>query len=653
MITLEDISIQFADRVLFADLSCLIGHHERMGFVGANGAGKTSLLKIMAGMVSPDTGSVSKAKYVSVGYLPQDGICVGGNTLYEEVESAFEEVIALREKLDEAHARLGALSSSSAECVETLAICGELQHRLEDLDAHQMESKVGRVLAGLGFAQHDFHRITDEFSGGWQMRIALAKLLLREPSVLLLDEPTNHLDIESQQWLEEYLQRYDGAVILVSHDRAFLDALCSRILVLAHGRPELYVGNYSFYEKEQAGRRQLRLSAYENQQRQIDQAQRFIDRFRAKATKASQVQSRVKQLEKIKRIEIEDAEAPIRFRFPPPPASGRVVMELQGIEKSYGENRVLEGVDLTIYRGDRIAVIGVNGAGKSTLARVLAGVEAIDAGNRAIGYNVMAAYFAQQQAEDLEATKQALQIVEEVAVGDTRKALRNILGAFLFHGDDVFKPVGVLSGGEKSRLALAKMLVQPSNFLLMDDPTNHLDMRSKDILQDALQNFKGTYVIVSHDRAFIDPIVSKVLEVRHDGVDLHLGNVSDYLHRKRMDEGNRKDSFFSGESGASAGRSLGGASEKERRRREAEQRQELSRTLKPLKERLRHIEESIAQKESRRTEIETLMAVPDFYGDGDTVRMTAEEYSLLKSRLEGEYEEWTEVSEKIGSIEPS
>jgi ATP-binding cassette subfamily F protein 3 len=513
-----------------------------------------------------------------------------------------------------------------------------------------MKSKIERVLMGLGFSVPDFERQTEEFSGGWQMRIALAKLLLREPSAILLDEPTNHLDIESLQWLEEYLHSYNGAIILVSHDRAFLDSLTTKTIALSIGRMETYSGNYSFYEKEKVVRKELQMNAFKNQQKQLEQTERFIERFRYKATKARQVQSRIKQLEKVERIEIEDEEEEIHFHFPQPQPSGVKVMELKNIVKRYGDKTVFNGLSYTIERGDRIAIVGVNGAGKSTFSRIVAGVEPPTSGERIPGYNVILSYFAQHQAEELDLSKEALEIVDEVAEGEIRKKLRTILGSFLFHGDDVFKKVGVLSGGEKSRLALAKMLLQPANVLVMDEPTNHLDMRSKKVLQQALLEYEGTYIIVSHDRAFLDPLVTKVLEVSTGNIRTFLGNVSDYLQKKKSEaEGIKKPSLS--QKSSPHVKSQPAVPDKERKRIEAEQRQQLSKKLKPKKQKLEQIEAAIANLEHRKSEIEELMAHPDFYKDGENVKKISHEYKELQSSLQDSYFKWNEVSEEIAAIE--
>ncbi|MBI3587196.1 MAG: ABC-F family ATP-binding cassette domain-containing protein [Ignavibacteriales bacterium] len=647
MLSLEHITLQFGGRALFNDLSSLISPHDRIGLVGSNGQGKSTLLKIIVGDATPDSGKVAKAHYVTAGYLPQDGVIASGKTLYKEVETAFEDVVSVQQELEEAQSNLNSLDPQTEEYAETLEIYGELHHKLEDLDAFRMKSKIERVLMGLGFSVEDLERQTEEFSGGWQMRIALAKLLLKEPSLLLLDEPTNHLDIDSLQWLEEYLHQYNGAIILVSHDRAFLDSLCTKTFALSMGTMEEYAGNYSFYEQERLVRKELQMNAFKNQQQQLKQTQEFIDRFRYKATKARQVQSRIKQLEKIELIEIENEEEKIHFRFPKPVQSGRVVVELKNLDKSYDGKKVFDTLNYKIERGDRIAVVGVNGAGKSTFSRILAGAEPFNAGERVIGYNVILSYFAQHQAEELDMSKEALEIVDEVAEGEIRKKLRTILGSFLFHGDDVFKRVSVLSGGEKSRLALAKMLLQPANFLIMDEPTNHLDMRSKKVLQEALQTYEGTYVIVSHDRSFLDPIVNKVLEFSTAGVKTYLGTVSDYLHKKKEEK-----NFLQASEQLLAKEAYGSkVSDKERKRIEAEHRQQLSQKLKPLKNQIEIVEKDIEQLEARKREMEILMANADFYKDGEEAKKISAEYKEVQQQLQDCYFGWNNLTDQISNIE--
>ncbi len=649
MLSLDHITMQFAGRTLFSDFSHVIGPTDRIGVVGANGSGKTTLLKIIAGTLEPEAGSVGKARYVTAGYLPQDTVVASGKTLYDEASTAFEDVLDVQSKLEETRQQLSVLDPTGPGHHEMLEIYGELQHKLEDLDAFRMKSKIERVLMGLGCSAGDFARGTEEFSGGWQMRIALAKLLLREPSVLLLDEPTNHLDLESLQWLENYLQGYNGAVMLVSHDRAFLDNLTHATLAISHGTIELYQGNYAFYEREHRARREQTLNALKNRERKVRQTERFIERFRYKATKARQVQSRIKQLEKLEEIELPPEEEEIRFHFPQPPQSGAVVMELRNVHKQYGSLKVFSGLSVTIERGDHIAVVGNNGAGKSTFARILAGVESFERGERITGYHAMTAYFAQHQAEELDLTQDALQTLEEIAVAEMRPKLRTLLGAFLFHGDDVFKKVGVLSGGEKSRLALAKMLLQPANFLIMDEPTNHLDMKSKQVLQDALAEYEGTYVIVAHDRAFLDPIVTKVFEFSPGRVRIFPGSVTEYIEKKLGEQRGAAET----EPVQSRDRRSAAIPEKERKRMEAERRQELSVKTKPIREEIEKLEHDIHVMEARKAEIEILMGNPGFYRNGDEAKKVAHEYQRLQPRLDQSYARWNALSEKIEQLKNS
>lgn len=638
MIALEHIGLQYGGRVLLKDVSFLVNPHDRIGLVGANGAGKSTLLRILTRSVLPDEGRMVKASYVTVGYLPQDGITARGRSLYHEVESAFEDVVTVQRELEEAQQALATLDPGLPEYADTLEVLGELQHKLEDLDAFRMKSKIERVLMGLGFATRDFSRQTEEFSGGWQMRIALAKLLLTEPSLLLLDEPTNHLDIDSLQWLEEYLRTYNGALILVSHDRMFLDNLTTRTLALRSGTLEEYAGNYSFYEREKELRKELLESAYKNQQDRIKRTQAFIDRFRYKASKARQVQSRIKQLEKMELVQVDSEEEQIRFRFPRPVSSGRVVMELTNLSKSYGGHTVFRNLDYRIERGDRIAIVGPNGAGKSTLSRILAGVEPFDSGERIPGYNVTLSYFAQHQAEELDHDKEALTIVDEVASGEIRSKLRTILGSFLFHGDDVFKKVAVLSGGEKSRLALAKMLLQPANFLIMDEPTNHLDMRSKAVLQNALSDYDGTYVIVSHDRAFLDPLVNKVLEVSHSGIKTYLGTVSDYLQKKKVEQ--------SGALPAQPGMKTRKA-EAEQRKNESAERRRRAVELRSMERRLSDVERRMEEQEKRKRLLEERLADPEFYKNSGEAKDVLRQHRELQEALEELEREWTEITDSM------
>ncbi len=645
MFSLSDIRLRYGPRVLFDGVSASIGARERIGLVGSNGAGKSTLLKILAGVQDYDAGTLAAAKNATVGYLPQDGLETHGKTLVAEVESAFEDIVSLRAKLAAADAELQTLPPDSDAYRDALGLIADMERRLEDADAARLRSRVETILHGLGFAQSDMERDTGEFSGGWQMRIALAKLLLREPTLLLLDEPTNHLDIESQDWLEGWLSRYAGAVMLVSHDRAFLDSVCGKIFALSAGRLEIYNGDYSYFEKTSRERREALRRAARNQAREIAKTEEFIERFRAKATKAAQVQSRIRQLEKIERVEFEEEDdSQIAFAFPPAPQSGQVVLELKDVRKDYGDVRVLRGVNFRIERGDRIAVVGVNGAGKSTLIRLLAGVEPPSAGTRAEGLNVAVSYFAQHQAKELDPNLDVLTTVNDVAAGLGTTRLRTLLGAFLFRGEDVFKPVGVLSGGERNRLALARMLLRPFNFLVLDEPTNHLDMRSKSVLAQALRQYAGTFVVVSHDRDFLDPLVTKVVEVKNHGLRVFLGNVSDYL-AATADERARERERFSAAASASA-KKPSADDPRERRRATAER----AKRLAPVRKKIRETEERIAALEAEQAAFEEKMAAPDFFSrDGEAVKSDMARYDAVKREIAAAYESWEALSLELES----
>lgn len=661
MLAVNNLSINYGERYLFDDLSFTINPHDRIGLVGSNGAGKSTLLKIIAGLNPPMEGSVNKARFVTVGYLPQDAVVESDLSLYKEVESAFEDVLMLEQELNEAYEKLAVIDHTTDEYSELLEIIGELQHKQEDADAFRLKSKIETVLMGLGFSVSDLERQTKTFSGGWQMRIALAKLLLLEPSVLLLDEPTNHLDIESLQWLEEYLQNYNGAIILVSHDRAFLDSLTKKTFALSLGKMDVYSGNYSFYEKERVLRKELIMNAKKNQEQQLKQTQDFIERFRYKATKARQVQSRIKQLEKVELIEVEDEEEEIHFHFPQAQSSGRIVMELNTIRKVYprtdglgGENIVYNNLNYTFERGDKIAIVGVNGAGKSTISKIAAGVEAFQSGERKIGYNVIVSYFAQHQAEELDMNKEVLQTVDEVAQGEIRTRLRTILGSFLFRGDDVFKKVKVLSGGEKSRLALAKMLLAPANFLIMDEPTNHLDMRSKKVLQEALNEFDGTYLIVSHDRAFLDTIVNKVLEISPGGnVKTYLGNVSEYVSAKKKEK-QEKANTVQQHSSQSNGAQNNTQSVLNSKQEHVNDKKEISKQKKntyQLKKRLEKVEKEIAEIEEQKKNLEHQMTKEEFFKHPIKAKTITAEYESVQKKLAVLMDEWTKLEVEMDQPE--
>jgi ATP-binding cassette subfamily F protein 3 len=651
MLQLEKISLALGDRDLLDEISTLINPGERIGLVGPNGAGKSTLLKIIMGIQEKDAGSIVLSNEETLGYLPQDGVDPDFElTVIEEVETAFSEIFDLEEEVNQLQQKLAETDPESEEHEKLLERYGLLQTKLEASGLYTLRSDVEKILMGLGFKESDFSRNTTEFSGGWLMRIALAKLLLKKPTYLLLDEPTNHLDIESLQWMENFLNSYEGAVIVVSHDRAFLDTITNRTLALRKGKMSDYSGNYSFYERKWEEERELLINAQKNQAKELKETEEFIERFRYKASKARQVQSRVKQLEKIDRIEVEDELANVSFSFPEPERSGQVVMRLESIKKSYGDNVVFDGLDYEIERGDKIAVVGPNGAGKSTMIRILAGIESIQGGERNEGHKVTTNYFAQHQAEDLDLKKDALEVMMSAGSNEKESRLRSILGSFLFRGDDVFKKVKVLSGGEKSRLALAKMLLSPANFLIFDEPTNHLDMSSKNILQQALQQYEGTCVIVSHDRAFLDPIVDKVLEVQKNRVRTYLGNVSYFLDKKKEEAEAQKNSGAS-EQSKSASSDDSSLSRKEQRRIEAERRNKISKEVNPIKKKLEKVEKEIEQSESRKNEIEALMAEVDFYDDADRVKKTSLEYENIKMDLTDKYSKWEEYANRIEAIE--
>jgi ATP-binding cassette subfamily F protein 3 len=532
MIQLSAAGKRFGPKILFEDLNWLITPKERVGIVGANGTGKSTLLKVLAGIEGLDYGSISVMKGIRAGYLPQDGITLSGRTVFDECLAVFAEIHALEAEQQDLARRMSELDQATAEYQQIAERYHHVQSEFTAGNGYNIESRVGAVLSGLGFGREDWPRRVEEFSGGWQMRIALAKLLLEEPNLLLLDEPTNHLDLEARNWLESYLETYPYAFVLISHDRFFLDVTVSRIAEIWNKRVWFYTGGYSKYEQQKTERRAQLEAAYANQRDRIEQLEAFINRFRAQATKAKQVQSRIKELEKIERIEIPPDEKTIHFRFPQPKPSGRIVAEFKNVAKSYGAKHVFSGASFAIERGDRIALVGVNGAGKSTLIKILSGEEPVTAGEYVVGHNVTADYFAQDQYKALDTDSTILDDLGSVAPRSNNTELRSILGCFLFSEDDVFKKIGVLSGGERNRYALARMLMMPGNFLLLDEPTNHLDMRAKDVLLTALQEYNGTVVFVSHDRYFIDRLATRVIEVADGGVHVFPGNYEDYLWRK-------------------------------------------------------------------------------------------------------------------------
>ena len=538
MLQLSGAGKRFGQKLLFEDVNWLITPGERTGLVGGNGTGKSTLLKILGGAESLDYGVLSRTKGMTLGYLPQDGLAMRGKTVFEECLSVFDELRGYETEAEELSGKLAEYAPGSAEYEATATRYGHITELMHAHDIYTLDAQVGSVLGGLGFAKDDWERRTEEFSGGWQMRIALAKLLLEKPSLLLLDEPTNHLDLETRNWLEDYLRNYENAFVLISHDRYFLDVTVGKTVELWNKRAHFYHGGYEKFVVQKEERKTQLLNAHKNQTDRIEALEAFINRFRAQATKAKQVQSRIKELEKIERITIPDEEATIHFTIPQPPASGRTVIEVNGLCKNYptpdgGTKKVLENVSFQIDRGDRIALVGANGAGKSTLIRMLSGLEAPTSGEIKLGHNVLADYFAQDQYKVLDGQAKMLDDIAGTAPKVPVVELRSLLGCFMFSGDDVFKQLGVLSGGERNRYAMAKMLVSPANMLLLDEPTNHLDLRAKDVLLDAIRNFSGTVLFVSHDRYFIDGLATRVFEVEDRRVHIYPGNYEDYLWRKQ------------------------------------------------------------------------------------------------------------------------
>src|ERR1700691_2129012 len=538
MIQLSSAGKRFGHKLLFENADWLITSHDRVGLVGANGTGKTTLMKDLAGLDTLDYGALTIAKGTTTGYLPQDGLSLSGRTVFAECMSVFEELRNMERELETLTHSIAELDHTSTAYADVADRYHRLEHEFQTRGGYSIEAEVGRVLMGLGFRKEDWERQTDEFSGGWQMRLALAKLLLQKPNLLLLDEPTNHLDLEARNWLEEYLRDYPHSFVLISHDRYFLDVTVNKIADIWNKRIWFYTGNYDKFLAKKIQRNEQLQAAYRTQRDRIEQLEVFINRFRYQATKAKQVQSRIKELEKIERIEVPPEEKTIHFSFPQPKPSGRIVAEFVDVAKSYpkldrGEKEVFRDVSFLIERGDRIALVGVNGAGKSTLIKLLAGTERTTRGEFRLGHNVLPDYFAQDQYKELNPDARMIDDLGNASPQSTQTELRSLLGCFLFSEDDVFKKIGVLSGGERGRYALLRLLLHPANFLLLDEPTNHLDLRAKDVLLNALMDYSGTVVFVSHDRYFIDKLATRVFEIGDGKVEVYPGNYEDYLWRKQ------------------------------------------------------------------------------------------------------------------------
>ena len=654
MLQLHDVTKSFGEKTLLEHVTWQVGDRDRVGLCGPNGAGKTTLLKMLAGLDEPDAGVIQKPNALTLGYLPQDGLAHSGRTVADEASLALKPLLDLKAEMHALEERLGDTSVSEAEHEAILARYSEVQDRFRLGDGYQIELKVATVLRGLGFEPEAQEQLTDHLSGGWQMRLALAKLLLSQPDLLLLDEPTNHLDLDARNWLEEYLVAYPHSIILVSHDRYFLDAVVTHIADLTLRKITEYHTNYTKYlEQRDAAMERLR-DAKRRQDEEIQRVEEFINRFRYQATKAAQVQSRIKMLDKVERLEVPPERKRIHFQFPAAVKSGRMVQELKSVRKVYGNNVVLDHVNLHIERGDRIALVGHNGAGKSTLMRILSGEESPDAGTRTEGHQVVMQYFAQDEATRL---NPALTVHDTLSDGSPHHmvpAIRNILGGFLFSGDDVYKKAGVLSGGERTRLAVARMLLRPSNTLLLDEPTNHLDIDSKEVLLDALADYGGTLIFVSHDRYFVEKLATKIVEVGNGKATMYPGTYEAYLWSKEHSasgasgaSGAPSASGASGPAGAARAKGAGAGAPKapqapqapkalhtpqityEDRKRESAEKNKRERAFKALKNRVTELEARIADREKAIKDVEQVMAAPDFYSDHEKSKPVLAQHQAL------------------------
>jgi len=644
MIQLQSLTNAFGDRILLDNVTWQIGDRDRVGLCGPNGAGKTTLLKMLAGLDEPDTGVVQRPNDVTLGYLPQDGLSHRGRTIVDEAMQALEPLIAMKAEMHALEEKLADADAPEAEHETVLHRYAELQDRFRMADGYQMDLRVGTVLNGLGFESSQFHDMAEHLSGGWQMRLALAKLLLQAPDLLLLDEPTNHLDLDARNWLEDYLIGYPHAVIVVSHDRYFLDAVVTRIADLSLRTITDYHCNYSKYLVERDARLDRLREAKRRQDEEIERVQAFIDRFRYQATKAAQVQSRIKMLEKVERIEVPPERRRIHFQFPAAAKSGRTVLELKAARKAYGDKVVLESVDLHVERGDRIALVGHNGAGKSTLMRLLSGAEAPDSGERIEGHQVVMQYFAQDEATKLTPT---LTVYETLASGSPNTmipAIRNILGGFLFSGDDIYKRASVLSGGERTRLAVARMLLHPSNTLLLDEPTNHLDIDSKEVLLDALVDYGGTLIFVSHDRYFVDRLATKVIDVGNGKAVLYPGGYEAFLWRQKEAApppaaAGQAPAPSAGRTGPPPAPAAPARDYATRKRDEAEQRKR-DKARRALQDRIEDLENRIAEAERGIKELEARLADPAFYGQPDAAKPVIDEHQSLMWKVGELLSQW-------------
>ena len=645
MITINDLSLQYGNKHIFRNVSARINNRDRIGLVGSNGAGKSTLLKLIAGVSQADPGVITKAKNDTTGYLPQEitGISLD-RTIYDEAKETFSSLLAQQKELDDIHHKMAEVAADSRQLEELMSRQGELQNKLDQADIFSIGSQIEKILMGLGFKTADFNKECRTFSGGWLMRLMLAKQLLANPAFLLLDEPTNHLDVETLTWLEEFLAAFQGGLLIISHDRTFLDNLTTSTWELSLGNLTIYKGNYSTYVKDKEERLAILRAAHANQQAKIDQTMRFVERFKAKSTKAKQAQSRLKQLEKMDIIELEESERQISFRFPPSAPCGRMAMVVKGLQKSFGDTKVFHDLSFELERGDKLAVVGVNGAGKSTLVKILGGLTRPDKGRIQPGHNVIISYFGQHQAQELNPDYTVLETMSMIEADKTISQMRSLLGTFLFRDDDVDKKVGVLSGGEKSRLALAKMIATPANLLIMDEPTNHLDMASQDILMEALNQYDGSIIVVSHNRYFLDHFTNKTLEIKEGRSFLHEGNISYYIAKTQRDK--REAAVDKPRPGAAPVKSSSGKGKKVRRE-QAHRRQQQNKVLAPLKKATADHEKKVDELEAAKSTLEKVLADPDLYQDQEKFTAKSKEYAELQHRLEQAYSKWEEAQDKL------
>jgi ATP-binding cassette, subfamily F, member 3 len=642
----------FGEKVLFSAVSLRLGARDRIGLVGPNGSGKTTLFRMITGEEHPDQGNIQIRKGVHIGYLSQEPMPVQGQSLIEEVQSGVKDLSLLEDKMRLLQEEIS--EERDPEALEALAAAyGRLEERYARRGGYALESQAKAILQGLGFREADFSRSSGELSGGWLMRLALAKILLANPDLLLLDEPTNHLDLQSLIWLESFLGEYLGTIMIVSHDRDFLNRAVTKILAIEGKKIVPYSGNYDDYMDAREKKNEILEAALESQRKKIEQTERFIERFRYKATKARQVQSRIKALEKIERIEEPvDSQKTMRFSFPQPARSGRVVAEMKGIHKAYGSVRVYSGADLTLAREDKAALVGVNGAGKSTLLKLLAGVIQPDDGEIRLGHNVSRTYFAQHQLELLDPAKTVWEEIFSLAKDESISFLRGILGAFLFSGEEVEKKVSVLSGGEKSRLVLAKMLMRPANFLLLDEPTNHLDIAARDVLEQTLEDFEGTLCFITHDRHLINAVANKVIEVDGGRLTVYPGNYDDYLYKKELEK--QTEAQNGGNSSAGDGDAKDKARRtKEQKRLEAEARNRFYRETLEIRERIGAVEKDLDRHTKEMEELAAQLADPEVYRRGEKIPELLKSHAAAKKQVEDLTAEWEQLAQELEGLERS